>query len=92
VQDSRIRLFGVKGLLSDDKYCEQRVQEAEDHPAGTPRTEAQSHGLATPCVRFAAKVAPGPRNTRFRLVANLCRAGLTPAGFHQKFSVAFSFT
>src|SRR5450631_4082198 len=31
-------------------------------------------------------------NTRFRLVANLCRAGLIPAGFHQKFSVVFSFT
>ncbi len=26
----------------------------------------------------------GPRKTRFRLVANLCRAGFTPAGFHLK--------
>jgi len=31
--------------------------------------EAQSHGLQTPCVRFAAWVTPGPRNTRFRLPA-----------------------
>src|SRR6516162_4380898 len=29
----------VKGLLSDGKYCEQRVREAEDHVAGMPRTE-----------------------------------------------------
>ncbi len=35
--------------------------------------EAQSRGLHTPCVRFAAGVAPGPRNTRFRLVPTLCR-------------------
>lgn len=27
--------------------------------------EAQSHGLWTPCVRFAAWVTPSPRNTRF---------------------------
>ena len=37
--------------------------------------EAQSHGSHTPCVRFAAGVTPEPRNTRFRLVASLCRAG-----------------
>jgi hypothetical protein len=36
---------------------------------------AQSHGLPAPCVRFAAGVAAAPRNTRYRLVANLCRAG-----------------
>ena len=33
--------------------------------------EAQSHGLHTPCVRFAGRVAPPPRNTRFRLSAHL---------------------
>ena len=38
--------------------------------------EAQSRGLQTPCVRFTPRVTPTPRNTRFRLVANLCRAGL----------------
>ena len=37
---------------------------------------APSHGLHAPCVRFAAGIAPAPRNTRFRRVANLCRAGL----------------
>jgi len=37
-------------------------------------------------------IALAPRNTRFRLVANLCRAGLFPAGFHQKFSATLSFT
>ena len=39
---------------------------------------APSHGLRTRCLRFAARVAPGPRKTRFRLVASLCRAGLFP--------------
>jgi hypothetical protein len=38
---------------------------------------APSHGLRALCVRFAARVTPGPRNTRFRLVANLYRAGFT---------------
>jgi hypothetical protein len=38
---------------------------------------APSHSLRALCVRFAARVAPGPRNTRFRLVANHCRAGFT---------------
>jgi hypothetical protein len=37
---------------------------------------ARSHGFRTRCLRFAARVAPGPRNTRFRLVASLCRTGL----------------
>jgi hypothetical protein len=38
---------------------------------------AQSHSLHTRCLRFATRVTPEPRKTRFRLVANLCRAGLT---------------
>ena len=37
--------------------------------------EAQSHGLHAPCVRFAAGVAPGPRNTRFRWIASPYRSG-----------------
>jgi hypothetical protein len=36
-----------------------------DHPARPPR-----------CLRFAAGVSPGPRKTRFRLLAGLYRAGL----------------
>src|SRR5260370_34931560 len=36
--------------------------------------------LAAP-LRFAVRVTPPPRKTRYRLVANLCRAGLSPAGF-----------
>ena len=52
-----------------------------------PRTfGAPSRGLHSPCVRFAAGITPGPRNTRFRLVASLDRAGLAtrrvlPKGF-----------
>ena len=49
--------------------------------------EARSRGLHALCVRFAAGVAPGPRNTRFRLVASLDRAGLSPAGSHRWFTV-----
>src|SRR5947209_15268830 len=36
-----------------------------------PPFGAQSHGLGTRCLRFAAWVSPGPRKTRFPLVAPL---------------------
>ncbi len=39
--------------------------------------EAQSHGFGTGCLRFAGRVAPTPRKTRFRLLARLSRTGLT---------------
>ena len=38
--------------------------------------EAQSHGFGTGCLRFAGRVAPTPRKTRFRLLARLFRTGL----------------
>jgi hypothetical protein len=37
---------------------------------------AQSHGPSTGCLRFAGRVGPSPRQTRFRLLAKLCRAGV----------------
>jgi hypothetical protein len=37
---------------------------------------AQSHGFGTGCLRFAGRVAPTPRKTRFRLLAKLFRTGL----------------
>ena len=37
---------------------------------------APSRGLRTPCERFAPWVTPGPRITRFRLVADLGQMGL----------------
>ena len=37
---------------------------------------ARSHGMGTRCLRFAGRVTPPPRKTRFRLLAKLCRAGL----------------
>ena len=55
-----------------------RVLPSAETTTSAPRSvpfEALSRGLDTPCVRFAAGVAPGPRNTRYRLVANLCRDG-----------------
>jgi len=38
--------------------------------------EAQLHGFGTGCPRFAGRVTPTPRKTRFRLLAKLFRAGL----------------
>ena len=47
---------------------------------------AQSHGPLTRCLRFAARVAPAPRKTRFRLLAKLCRAGVgSPQGPNERF-------
>ncbi len=37
---------------------------------------APSHGLHTRCLRFAARVAPGPRKTRFRLAGQPCPGGV----------------
>ena len=51
---------------------------------------APSRGLHALCVRFAAGVTPGPRNTRFPLVANLDRAGLSPAGSRRRFPACLS--
>src|SRR5690606_17586055 len=36
----------------------------------------QSHSLQPRCLRFATRVTPAPRKTRFRLAANLDRMGL----------------
>jgi hypothetical protein len=36
---------------------------------------ALSHSLHAPCVRFAGGIAPAPRHTRFRWMANPCRLG-----------------
>jgi hypothetical protein len=57
---------------------------AIDTAFGSPNDhnfEARSRGHRARCLRFAVRVAPPPRKTRYRLVANLCRAGLSPAGF-----------
>ncbi len=48
--------------------------------AKTPTTvtfEAQSHSFGTGCLRFAGRVTPTPRKTRFRLPTRLYRTGLT---------------
>ncbi len=41
---------------------------------------ARSRGLGVRCLRFAGRIAPAPRKTRFRLVASLCRTGCDPWG------------
>ena len=44
------------------------------------------HGIGTRCLRFAGRVAPPPRKTRFRLLAKLCRAGfVNPQGCDERF-------
>jgi hypothetical protein len=53
------------------------AQKTTAAPTFTFIFEALSRGPHAPCVRFAAGVTPEPRNTRFRLVASLCRAGLS---------------
>jgi hypothetical protein len=42
--------------------------------------EAQSHGFQARCLRFAVRVTPTPRQTRFRLMARLYRVGFSPTG------------
>lgn len=67
-----------------------------DHDTSVDRWRASSDDFenrqTTPRVSFAAQVALAPRNTRFRLVANLCRTGLLPAGSDQECSVNSYFT
>src|SRR5262249_40048984 len=47
---------------------------------------AQSHGIGTRCLRFAGRIAPPPRKTRFRLLSKLCRAGFVhPQGCDERF-------
>jgi len=49
--------------------------------------EAQSHGLGTRCLRFAAWVAPSRRKTRFRLLAKFYRTGFHPQGSIERFQL-----
>lgn len=52
-------------------------------------SELIPHGLLTHCVRFAPASHPANGNTRYRPARyGSNRAGLTPAGFHQKVSLA----
>ena len=47
---------------------------------------ARSHSMGTHCLRFAGRVTPPPRKTRFRLLARLCRAGFVhPQGCDERF-------
>src|SRR5262249_8350177 len=53
----------------------------------TPRFRGSTSGFNARCLRFAARIAPSPRQTRFRLRATLYRVGFdthrVPAkGFH----------
>jgi len=55
----------------------QRGPRSVHHEGSRIRTfEAQSHGFGTGCLRFAGRVTPTPRKTRFRLLARLFRTGL----------------
>ena len=49
------------------------VRERQGLPQGT--FEAQSHRFRTRCLRFAGRVAPTPRKTRFQVLARLSWVG-----------------
>lgn len=74
------------GLLAPG-HCGEGVLSPLDVTRTTPTTKCLSRLIHT-AFGFAvyASQAPlrdiGPRKTRFRLVASLCRAGLSPAGSH----------
>ena len=53
---------------------------------GTSCGHLMRHLMRGLCLRFAARIAPTPRKTRFRLVASLCRAGSDPRGSLQSVS------
>jgi len=49
---------------------------------------AQSHGPHTRCLRFAGRVAPPPRKTRFRLLVSFAGRDWLPAGLlHRRFQL-----
>jgi len=48
---------------------------------------AQWHGLHRRCLRFAGRLTPTPRKTRFRLGANLGRAGFDPQDSSRRFQL-----
>src|SRR5712692_1136946 len=52
-----------------------RYVNGEGNPRQVP-FGAQSHGLGTRCLRFAAPVTGAPRQTRFRSLARVSRMGL----------------
>ncbi len=58
------RAAAAPACVKDVGSCDEMLS-GLDHPARPPR-----------CLRFAAGVSPGPRKTRFRLLAGLYRAGL----------------
>ena len=43
--------------------------------------DAQQHGFRTRCLRFAVRITPTPRKTRFQLLVRLYWAGFPPAWF-----------
>jgi len=70
--------------ITASRFCPHFCDSKGSHNEGT--FEALSHGFCNRCLRFAAWVTPGPRKTRFWLLARLCQTGLatrkvTPKGF-----------
>ena len=70
-------LFDPGGTTHQAMQCVGAAPAVSTTKAPAFRTfEAQSHGFGTGCLRFAGRVAPTPRKTRFRLLARLFRTGL----------------
>jgi hypothetical protein len=53
--------------------------------------EAPSRGPHTRCLRFAARLSPAPRKTRFRLGPSFAGRGLNPQGGSPKFQLLHRF-
>ena len=60
--------------ITASRFCPHLCDSKGSHNEGT--FEALSHGFCNRCLRFAAWVTPGPRKTRFWLLARLCQTGL----------------
>ena len=80
-------LFFDPGGIADARPLRRRDAAFRQlHDVGSREQDfgAQWHGPLTGCLRFAVRVTPAPRKTRFRLLAKLCRAGLVTRGVPSK--------
>ncbi len=75
-------------LALSARRCSPHFADNED-TSTTDILETQSRGFSTRCLRFKWCVTEPACKARFRPVANLCREGVKPSGFHRKVSVPY---
>src|SRR5258708_36075453 len=93
IQDNIIAVYDVSicfRLYNHFKSKEALVAEviATEMSKGATKM-VQSRGFSIRCLRFKSCVAAPACKARFRPVANLCREGVEPTGFHRKVSVLY---